>query len=173
MLVFTDNVYTRHPLAHALRVMTDGEERMFGTIQMSLVDLTNQYWLEQAVDLISKKDWGSWCLVRAYDEHLELAKLQCQHQARMRGLPNHQKKKFIPPCDNISPDSGYIVFKDAKVEIFYINDLNGTSSNPILEDSDEEAIKHFRGLCKLYRWTGMEVLKRSSFLVPSPIIAYN
>jgi len=56
MLVFTDNVYTRHPLAHALRVMTDGEERMFGTIQMSLVDLTNQYWLEQAVDLISKKD---------------------------------------------------------------------------------------------------------------------
>jgi len=91
----------------------------------------------------------------------------------MQGLPNHQKEKFIPPCDNISPDSGYIVFKDAKVVIFYTNDLNGTPSNPILEDSDEEASKHCRGLCKLYRWTRMEVLKRSSFLVPSPIIAYN
>jgi hypothetical protein len=153
--------------------MTDGEARMIGTIRMSLVDLTNWYWLEQAVDLISKKDRGSWCLVRAYDEHPELAKLQRQHQAGMRGLPNHQKEKFIPPCDNISPDSGYIVFKDDKVVIFCTNDLNGTPSNPILEDSDEEAIKHCRGLCKLYRWTGMEVLKRSSFLVPSPIIVYN
>jgi len=112
------------------------------------------------VDLISKKDQGSWCLVRAYDEHLELAKLQRQHQARMGGLLNHQKEKFIPPCNNISPDSGYNVFKDAKVIIFYTNDLNGTPSNPILEDSDEEATKHCRGLCKLYRWTGMEELKR-------------
>jgi hypothetical protein len=53
---FTDNFYSRHPLAHALRVMTDGRARMIGTIRMSLVDLTNRYWLEQAVDLISKRD---------------------------------------------------------------------------------------------------------------------
>jgi hypothetical protein len=49
----------------------------------------------------------------------------------MRGLPNHQKEKFITPCNNIFPDPGYIVFKDAKVVIFYTNDLNGTPSNPI------------------------------------------
>jgi len=39
--------------------MTDDEARMIGTIRMSLVDLTNRYWLEQAVDLISKKEQGS------------------------------------------------------------------------------------------------------------------
>jgi hypothetical protein len=37
----------------------------------------------------------------------------------------------------------------------------------------EEAIKLCRGVAKLHRWTGTEVLNRSSFLVPAPIIAYN
>ncbi len=60
---FTDNFYTRHNLAHALKIMTDGEARMIGTVRLSLVDATNRYWLEQAVKMISKKERGSWCLV--------------------------------------------------------------------------------------------------------------
>jgi len=58
------------------------------------------------------------------------------------------------------------------VVIFYSNDLNGTATEPILHDSDDEAIDICWGLCPIYRWTGKEIMTRSSFLVPAPIIAY-
>jgi hypothetical protein len=32
---FTDNFYTRHNLAHALKIMTDGEARMIGSFRSS------------------------------------------------------------------------------------------------------------------------------------------
>jgi len=42
-LFFTDNFYTRHHLAHALNVITDGEARMIGMVRLSLVDATSHY----------------------------------------------------------------------------------------------------------------------------------
>jgi len=41
---FTDNFYTHHPLATALKLMTDGEARMIGTVRSTLVDATNRYY---------------------------------------------------------------------------------------------------------------------------------
>jgi hypothetical protein len=125
------------------------------------------------VEIISKKKRGSWCLVRAYDEDPDLAMLQCRHQTQNRGLPKSHRERFIPPMDNISPYAGYIVLLDKKVVIFYSNDLNGTATEPILHDSDGEAMNICWGLCPIYRWTGKEIMTRSSFLVPTPIIAYN
>jgi len=76
---FTDNFYTRHHLATALKLMTDGEARMIGTVRSTLVDATNRYYLEQAISNASGKERGYWCLVRAYNEHPDFAKLQRQY----------------------------------------------------------------------------------------------
>jgi hypothetical protein len=99
--------------------------------------------------------------------------LQRRHQSRNSGLPKSQRQKFIPPFENISPDAGYIVLLDKKVVVFYSNDLDGTANEPILHDSDVNAVKICRGLCPIFRWTGIEVIKRSSFLVLAQIIVYN
>jgi hypothetical protein len=79
----------------------------------------------------------------------------------------------VPHMDNVSPDCGYILFKDSKTVIFYSNDLDGMPSEAILDDSNEEAIRICRGLSSIGRWTGNEILTRSTFQVPAPIIGYN
>jgi hypothetical protein len=38
------------------------------------------------------------------------------------------------------PDAGFFVFKDAIVVIFYTNVLNGPTSVPILDDSENAAV---------------------------------
>jgi hypothetical protein len=113
-IFFTDNFYTRHQLAYALKVMMDGEARMIGTVRFSNVNCTNRFYLQQAIDLTDAKPRGSWCIVRAYDEHPNLAAYQRQHQARNKDLENSERQKFIPPTDHISPECAYILFKDSK-----------------------------------------------------------
>jgi len=70
---FVDNFYTRHQLAHAVKVMKDGESRMIGTVRFTNIDCTNHFYVQKAIDLLDAKPHGSWCLVRAYDEHPELS----------------------------------------------------------------------------------------------------
>jgi hypothetical protein len=57
--------------------------------------------------------------------------------------------------------------------IFYTNDLFEDPPEPVLLGTDERAIKCVHGLAKISRWTGMEVLNRTDFLVAAPIVAYN
>jgi hypothetical protein len=47
---------------------------------------------------------------------------------------SQKEKAFVPPMDNVSPDCGYILFKDSKIVIFYSNDLDGMPSKAILDD---------------------------------------
>jgi len=65
------------------------------------------------------------------------------------------------------------VFKDAKVVIFYSNDLNGTPTEAIMDGSCELAQSICHGVSHVHRWTGVEIMKWTAFLVPAPIVAYN
>ncbi len=170
---FTDNFYTRHQLAHALKVRTDGEARMIGTVHFSNVDCMNHYYLQKTIDEYEKKPRGFWCLVRTYDEHLDLARLQHQHQARNRDKNKKDKEAFVPPTDFVSPNCGYSVFKDSKIVIFYTNDLDVIPEHPIMDGSLEATVLLCRDVSHLQRWTGVEILKRTTFQVPVQIIAYN
>jgi len=111
--------------------------------------------------------------VRAYNEHPDFAKLQRQHQAANSKLPKAARTKFVPPFDHVSPESGYIVFKDAKVVIFYSNDQKGTPTEAIMDGSCELAQSICHGVSHVHRWTGVEIMKQTAFLVPAPIVAYN
>jgi hypothetical protein len=86
------------------------------------VDATNQYYLEEAISNAAEKERGYRCSVRAYDEQPDFAKLQQQHQAANSNLSKTDRTRFFPPFDHVSPESGYIVFKDAKVVVFYSSD---------------------------------------------------
>ena len=170
---FTDNFYTSHRVGTALKKFTDGEARLIGTIRMNTVDCTNRYHLFKTIDMVDKMPRGSWALVRAYDESQDLARLQREHQALNRNVSKAEKTEFVPPFDRIADSAGYIVFKDAKVVIFYTNDLSGTPSASVLQGNTMEAQRLVHGLATLRRWVGVEVLSRSKFQVPATIVAYN
>jgi hypothetical protein len=170
---FTDNFYTSHRVAKALKTFTDGEARLIGTVRLNTVDCTNRYHLVKAIEMIETKDRGSWALVQAYDESSELAKLQREYQASNRFKTKADKTPFVPPFDRVAEHAGYVVFKDAKVVTFYTNDLAGTPSAPIIQGCTMEAQTLVHGLETLHRWTGVEVMTRSKFRVPATIVAYN
>jgi hypothetical protein len=69
--------------------------------------------------------------------------------------------------------AGYIVWVDSKLVIFYSNILQSTPLKPILDGHDEEVIACVRGLGKLHRWVGNEIMHCTCFKVPSIIVAYN
>eukprot|EP00549_Striatella_unipunctata_P003679 CAMPEP_0118677304 /NCGR_PEP_ID=MMETSP0800-20121206/2553_1 /TAXON_ID=210618 ORGANISM="Striatella unipunctata, Strain CCMP2910" /NCGR_SAMPLE_ID=MMETSP0800 /ASSEMBLY_ACC=CAM_ASM_000638 /LENGTH=111 /DNA_ID=CAMNT_0006572963 /DNA_START=878 /DNA_END=1210 /DNA_ORIENTATION=- len=80
---------------------------------------------------------------------------------------------FSPPTDHSAENAGYILWKGTKIVMFYTNDLKGTTTNPLSPGTSEEALKFVHGLVKLYRWTGDELLQRTEFFVPAPIVAYH
>ncbi len=73
----------------------------------------------------------------------------------------------------VAENSGYIVLKDSKVVTVYRNDLATTPSQPILDPTSEEAVMAVHGLGGIKRWTGTEVLNRTTLQVPAIICAYS
>ncbi|HEY9301516.1 MAG TPA: hypothetical protein VIQ31_35160, partial [Phormidium sp.] len=73
----------------------------------------------------------------------------------------------------VAKNSGYIVFKDKKIVLFYSNDLASTPCEPVLDGNDPRAIDAVHGLAEIKRWLGMECMTRSSLHVPAVVVAYN
>jgi hypothetical protein len=171
---FCDNNYTRHTLAYALHEFTDGEAHMIGTVMFTNVDATNRSDLSKAIELLKDMERGSWALVQAYDKHADYDCLRNSHASQQRRIAtSFQRTSFVPPLDNIADRSGYIVFKDSKVVLFYTNDLVQIPSEPILLGTDDRAVQCIGGLAKISCWTGVENLHRTDFYVAAPIVVYN
>ena len=137
------------------------------------MDATNRYHLSKAIESMKDASRGSWCLVQAFNKHPN-ERLRNQHQAQQRrSSGTNQANTFVPPLDDAANKAGYLVFKDSKVVVFYTNDLLENPPEPILQGSDERAVKCVHGLAKISRWTGTEVLHCTEFFVPAPIVAYN
>ena len=60
-------------------------------------------------------------------------------------------------------DSGYIVWKDRKIVIFYSKDLLPTPRVPWISGNKKEAIQCVRGLGPIHRCTGTEFMTWSVF----------
>ena len=171
---FMDNFYTRHTLAQGLKQMTDGEAKIIGTVKFTNIDSTNRRYVAEGVTKLKDCARGSWSVIRAHDKHPDLDKLRRRHDAEQKKKKRKKSRtQFVPPCDLVVENAGYIVWRDTKVVIFYTNDLAGTPSEPILDGGTDEAIALVRGLSPLKRWTGSETLHRTTFLVPAIIVAYN
>jgi hypothetical protein len=164
---FSDNYYTRHTLASKLSQFTDGESFLIGTVKFPNIDATNRYYVSQAVEKLKNASRGEWMLVQAFNKHPDYDRLHDAHRRQSNQAP------FIPPLELRSEKAGYIVFKDSKVVIFYTNDLFEMPPEPLLQCTDERAVKCVHGLAKISRWTGIEMLHRTDFFVPAPIVAYN
>ena len=93
-------------------------------------------------------------LVHAVNHHPDIEKLLKAHKLAMRAIPKIESIEFKPPDPVPHPRSSYIVLMDAKIVIFYTNDLAQTFSCNFLRESDKEAIACVRGLAPTYRWTG-------------------
>ena len=72
-----------------------------------------------------------------------------QHASQQRRVPAKDRTPFVPPLDSIAERTGYIVFKDSKVVLFYSNDLVQTPPEPILLHHDERAVQCVGGLAKI------------------------
>ena len=172
-IFFTDNFYTRHVLAKELKRMTDNEARMIGIIKFTNVDATNRKFLSEAMLSMKDAERGSWCLVRAYDKVHNLEELRKKHLVTERKKKSRDRKQFDPPTELVSENARYIIWKGSKLVIFYTNDLAKTPSQPILPSTSEEAIFCVQGIAPMQRWSGSENLHRTTYYVPSIIVAYN
>ena len=102
-----------------------------------------------------------------------ISELKKQHEANEKKKPRNERVPFQIPLGPKSPNCGFILWKDSKLVMFYTNDLAHTPSEDILHDTSEEAIRCVNGLGPLHRWVGTEMLNRTVFHVPAPIVAYN
>jgi hypothetical protein len=67
-IFFTDNYYNRHILALALKLVTDGEACITGTVKFTNINSTNQTYVSAAIKELKDAERGSWILVHAYDK---------------------------------------------------------------------------------------------------------
>lgn len=172
-VLFTDNFYTRHTMAKELNTYTDGKVFLVGTVKFTNVDAINRIYLSMAIQEMKNEPRGTWMLVRAYNKTKNTDELRKKHNIEMKSKPINERVPFTPSADTVATKSGYVIWKDSKIVIFYSNDLKATPSNAILKCTSGEAIACVHGLANLERWTGVESLHRTTFQVPSFIVAYN
>ena len=153
-VVFCDNFYTRPRLAEKLLEISDGDIKMTGTCKYSNIDAINRPVILECVELLKNKPRGSWLLGRSYSYD------KAYDTLRKRSNDPAIKSYKIVPDRLIQANSGFIFFKDAKVVIFYSNDLLNTPRNRICLASDDETLLTVRGTVDIERWVGTETIGR-------------
>jgi Transposase IS4 len=148
-VVFMDNFYTRHKFAKEVKLLSLNTVHVVGAMRINYVDAINKPRVKEAMELLKSKERGSWYL------------LQCFESA-----------SSITQSPEIATNTGYIVFKDRNIVIFYSNDLASTPTVPI-QGSTDEAIACVHGLAPMKLWLGHEVQNCTTLQVPSVIVAYN
>ena len=146
--------------------ISDGDVRMTGTCKFSNIDAINRPAILDGIQLLKNKPRGAWLLTRTYSNNKEYDKFR-----KRSPDPNVQSFRIID--DNlIQKNSGFIMFKDAKIVVFYSNDLAATPHQRICESSDERSIFAVRGTVEIERWLGTESIGRSRIECPAIIASY-
>ena len=73
----------------------------------------------------------------------------------------------------ISPNSGYIVWKNRKIAILFSNDLDGTPSEDILSSETEEALCCVHRTELINRWSNVSVYHQECIQSPDIVADYN
>ena len=170
-IVITDNFYTRHMWAQALKLLSGGRISVLGTVRLSYVDALLKPLMKEKVEEMSSATQGSWLLIKCYQYHQDHQKLKKAHQNTQKKVFKEKKKPFEPSLVP-SPKAGYLIFKDKKLDIFYCSCLNGTMTNDIMDKTFEEAIQLVYSLSPLRRWTDDCVIERKTFMAPQLVVLY-
>jgi len=167
-VVVMDNFYTSVSLAKTLDQLTDGEIKIIGTIKMSMVQGLNRENVKHVQTLMEAADAHDWYLIRAYYK---------------RALPPTKKRKLrrgsgssAPKVDFewvITPNTGFIVWKDKKDVIFLSSDLRKTPDSDVQKGDTSDALFCVRGVVEVQRWLGDESFHRTNIKVPSVVAIYN
>ena len=99
--------------------------------------------------------------------------LKKAHDLEQKKVSKANRVPFVALQPQKVHNAGFIVFKDKKPVISYTNDLAHTPDKAILQADEENAINCIPGLGPLCQWAGNELLGRTVFYVPAPIVAYN
>ncbi|KAE9124369.1 hypothetical protein PF010_g6042 [Phytophthora fragariae] len=135
-VVVMDSYYTRHAFAKHALSMSAGETRIIGTCRLNYVDCLPRPAVEAAILALKDADRGAWKLVAAVDTVSNMKAAEKAHKQSEKHLRKAKKTPFEPPRQR-SPRTGYIVFRDKKVVLFYTNDLAATPSADVLDGSSQ------------------------------------
>lgn len=105
---------------------------------------------------------GSWEFIAAVNE-IDSKTARDAHAEEQKKLPPRLRTKYSPFCQ-FSDRAGFIVFRDKKPVLFYTNDLAKTPSARVLGGDTREAIECCHGLYPIRRWTGTEVMHRTTIM---------
>ena len=165
-VIFCDNFYTRPRLAEKVFSISQGDIRITGTCKFPNIDAINRPVIGECLASLKNAERGSWLLARTYSYNKEYDNI------RKRSDDPNVKSYRVIPNEFIQENSGFIFFKDAKVVIFYSNDLASTPYDRICEGTDARSIASVRGLVLIERWTGVEIIARSCIQCPAIIVSY-
>ena len=176
-VVFMDNFYTRHPLARKIKQLTNNEIKVIGTVKLNSLDAYNKKNITEAIERMKTALNGDWLLVQCFDsvplrnkKAKKIKKEGSSSRKRRKTEKDDKQEEESPP---IAEKTGYVIFKDKKIVVFYCNDLAFTPKKLISGASDLDAIDCVHGLAELKRWSGQETFHRTRYNVPAIIVAYN
>ena len=171
-VIFMDNYYTRHPLGRKIKQLTNNETKIIGTVKMNLVDKYNKPKVLEAIEMLQDANHGTWYLVPCFDPPKSTKSSSKKKKNNTKKLKTANKSDAEGPLV-AAENTGYIVFKDKRVVVFYSNDLADTPPPVICGAENADAVRCVHGLSSLERWTGNEIYHKTKLLVPAVIVAYN
>jgi len=167
-VVVMDNFYTSVGLARTLDQLTDGEIKIIGTIKMNMVQGINRENVKQAETLMKNGDAHEWYLIRAYHKRALAPSKKRKSSGKSGSSASKATFEWV-----VTPNTGFIVWKDKKDVIFLSSDLRQTPSVDIQMGTTTEALFCVRGTVEAQRWLGNESFHRTTIKVPSFVAIYN
>ena len=138
-------------MAAKVEQLSEGEICMTGTCKFTNMDAMNRVLFKEGIEMLKDKPRGSWVLTRMYNN-------TNQYDDVWKKSADPCIKNWIDiPDEMVQKNSGFIIFKDNKVVVFYTNDFKFTPTQWILDGSAEVAIECAHGLVALKWWLGNEV----------------
>lgn len=104
----TDNFCIRHVLALQLRVLSDDEIRIIGTVLIYNVDSVSFLLLTESISTMCNNARVQWLLVQSFDE-----------------------VSYLKDVSRIAGEVKYVLFKDCNIFVFYTAYLTTTLTVPI------------------------------------------
>src|SRR5687767_111820 len=129
--------------------MTDNQAFIIGTCKLNLIDSTNKVYINKALAAMKDMPRGSWLLIGAYNKVENYNELYKVHYNKQKKVRKANRVPFNIPTENVAANTGYILFKDNKIVIFYTNDLKSSPSKPIMYSHEQEALDAVRGVAPI------------------------
>lgn len=175
--LLTDNFYTSNEFERCISYISDRNFLLIGTMRINYIEVDTKPKIQEDMKCLKNAERNSWLLVRARHRKQNYSSRRHERHASRHSLLRLNASITAGKNDDsdwdITPHSGYIIWKESKIVSIFTNDLADAQSADFLGDKEDETKRCVCGFASIRRCNGDDIMHRRELRGPKCLGAYN